>query len=101
MSEFAVKRGYLRWEHQFIDKIKSRVTLDIFPTDKEGYHYGAGLKLKDAYVDFKYLIPEGKFRIGLQKNYFGHIYDWEYPTVEKSLADKELVMLVLVISKVV
>ncbi len=87
MSEFAVKRGYLRWEHQFIEEIKSRVTLDFFSSHKDPH--GAGLKLKDAYVDFKYLIPEGKITVGLQKNYFGLVYDWNYITIEKALEDKE------------
>jgi len=87
MSEFAVKRGYLRWEHQFIEEIKSRVTLDFFSSDDDPH--GAGLKLKDAYVDFKYLIPEGKITAGLQKNYFGLVYDWDYITIEKALEDKE------------
>ncbi|OYD17250.1 hypothetical protein CH333_01545 [candidate division WOR-3 bacterium JGI_Cruoil_03_44_89] len=86
-NEFAVKRGYLRWEHQFTDKIKSRVTLDFFSSDKDPH--GAGLKLKDTYVDLKYLIPEGKIKAGLQKTYFGLIYDWDYLTIQKALEDKE------------
>jgi len=85
-SQFAVKRGYLRWEHKFSDAVKSRVTVDIFSSD-EGPH-GAGLKLKDAYVEFK-VAPEVELKAGLQKTYFGLIYDWEYITVEKALEDKQ------------
>ena len=90
MSEFAVKRGYLRWEHQFTNRIKSRFTVDFFTDDD--YPDGAGIKIKDAYVDFNYLIPDGKIRIGLQANYFGHVYDWKGYTIERSFPNKENVV---------
>ena len=86
-SQFAVKRGYLRWEYTFSDGVKSRVTVDLFSSNKDPH--GAGLKLKDAYVDLKYLIPNGKIKVGLQKTYFGLIYDWDYLPIEKSLEDKQ------------
>jgi len=86
-NQFAVKRGYLRWEYTFSDAIKSRVTVDLFSSDKDPH--GAGLKLKDAYMDLDYLIPGGKIKVGLQKTYFGLIYDWDYLPIEKSLEDKQ------------
>lgn len=91
-SYFGLERGYLRWEHAFTDKIKCRVNVDIFSSDKEADPHGAGLKLKYGYVDFKGIIPEGKITVGLQKPYFGTIYDWKYVTVEKSLEDKEKIV---------
>ncbi|MCK4590400.1 MAG: hypothetical protein KAT86_01500, partial [Candidatus Latescibacteria bacterium] len=87
-SGFAAKRGYLRWEHCFAPDISSRVTLDLFSSDKKEDPHGAGLKIKDAYVDFKGVIPEGKITVGLQKHYFGLVYDWDYVTIEKSFTDK-------------
>ena len=87
-SGFAAKRGYLRWEHCFAPDISSRVTLDLFSSDKKEDPHGAGLKIKDAYVDFKGVIPEGKITVGVQKHYFGLVYDWDYVTIEKSFTDK-------------
>jgi len=87
-SGFAVKRGYLRWEHCFAPNISSRVTFDLFSSDKKEDPHGAGLKIKDAYVDFKGVIPEGKITVGLQKHYFGLVYDWKYVTIKESFTDK-------------
>ena len=91
-SEFALKRGYLRLDHKFSDNIKGRVNLDFF--SDEDYPDGAGIKLKYAYLDFKEVlpIPESKFTFGLQKTYFGTIYDWKYVTIQKALEDKEKVI---------
>jgi len=89
-SYFGLERGYLRWEHAFTDKISCRVNVDIFSSDKDPH--GAGLKLKYGYVDFKGIIPEGKITVGLQKIYWGTVYDWKYVTIEKTLEDKEKVV---------
>ena len=91
-SEFALKRGYLRLDHKFSENIKGRVNLDFFSSDKDVH--GAGTKLKYAYLDFKEVlpIPESKFTFGLQKTYFGTIYDWKYITIQKALEDKEKVI---------
>ncbi len=91
-SEFALKRGYLRLEPTFSDKIKGRFNVDFFSDDDA--LDGAGIKLKYAYVDFKnYLpLPEHKISVGLIKNYFGTVYDWNYTTIEKALEDKEHVL---------
>lgn len=86
-SQFAVKRGYVRWEHKLSAAVKTRATLDIFSSDKDPH--GAGLKLKDFYLELKGIVPEGKVIFGLQKTYFGLIYDWKYITIEKALEDKQ------------
>ncbi len=87
-SEFALKRGYFRVEPKFTDKIKGRFNFDMFSDDDA--EDGAGLKLKYAYVSFSELLPlpDSTFTFGLQKNYFGVIYDWDYTTIEKAPADK-------------
>lgn len=86
---FSFERGYLRFEPIFTDKIKGRFNVDIFSSDK--YNDGAGLKLKYAYMEFAQLIPikESKVTVGLDKTYFGIIYDWEYPVIDKALEDKQ------------
>ncbi len=89
-SMFGLERGYLRWNHCFTDKIDSRVNVDIFSTDK--FPDGAGLKLKYGYVNFKGIVKGAKLTVGLQKPYFGIIYDWKYITIQKSLEDKEKVI---------
>ncbi len=89
-SYFALERCYLRWEHAFTDKIKCRINVDIFSSDKDPH--GAGIKLKYGYLDFKGIIPYGKITAGLQKTYWGTIYDWKYVTIEKSLEDKEKII---------
>ncbi|MEO0115794.1 MAG: hypothetical protein ABIK93_10045, partial [candidate division WOR-3 bacterium] len=90
-SVFSLERGYFRVEPTFTDKIKGRFNLDFFSSDK--YTDGAGIKLKYAYVEFNEVIPipESKLVFGLDKNYFGTVYDWEYVTIEKALEDKEKV----------
>lgn len=87
---FGLERGYLRWNHCFTPEIESRVNVDIFSSDE--FPDGAGLKLKYGYVDFKGIVQDGKLTVGLQKPYFGVIYDWEYITIQKSLEDKEKVI---------
>ena len=85
-SELEVKRIYLRYKHWHTDNIESRITLEFYSDDD--YPDGAGLKLKDAYVKFKKLIPEGDITVGLQKQYFGRVYDWEYYPIEKCMGEK-------------
>lgn len=91
LSQISVDRGYLTLEPVLSDKIKGRFTLDFFSSDK--YNDGAGLKVKYGYLDFAQLIPikESNLQVGLVKNYFGLVYDWEYPVIEKSFEDKEKV----------
>jgi hypothetical protein len=86
-SEFAVKRIYLRWNHKYNDKLESRITTEFFASDKDADVNGAGLKIKDAYVKFKGIVPEGDITGGLQKTYFGRVYDWEYWPVVKAMGE--------------
>jgi hypothetical protein len=86
-SEFAVERIYFRWNYKHTDKLESRVTTEFFASDKDTDANGAGLKIKDAYVKFKGIIPEGDITIGLQKQYFGRVYDWEYWPIEKAMGE--------------
>jgi len=91
-SQFSFDRGYFTLEPKLSDKIKGRFTLDFFSSDK--YNDGAGIKVKYGFLDFAELLPikESNFQVGLIKNYFGIVYDWEYPVIEKSLEDKEKVV---------
>jgi len=115
-SQWTLERGYLRWKHQFTDRIDSRVNIDLFSSDDgrldkvetttitdidstehtvvkkvKSKTNGADIKLKYAYVKLGYLVPQGDITVGLQKFYFGTIYEWEYMTIEKSLEDVEKV----------
>lgn len=85
-SEFEAKRIYFRYKHWHTGKLESRITLELYSDDD--YPDGAGLKLKDAYVKFKGIIPEGDITVGLQKQYFGRVYDWEYWVIEKAIEEK-------------
>jgi len=85
-SRFGVERIYLRYNHKYTDNLDSRITLEFFSSDKDAN--GAGLKLKDAYVKFSGIIPEGDITVGLQKQYFGRVYDWEYWPIVKALEDQ-------------
>jgi hypothetical protein len=91
-SQFSLDRGYLTLEPKLSDKIKGRFTLDFFSSDK--YNDGAGLKLKYVYLQFGQLlpIPDHSLEIGVIKHYFGLVYDWDYPVIEKVLEDKEKVL---------
>jgi hypothetical protein len=84
----ALERGYLGLETAFGEDTKARFTVDLFSTDSVGD--GAGLKLKYAYVDFANRIPitDMTLSAGLQKVYFGSIYDWDYSLIGKAPADE-------------
>ncbi|MGC9366745.1 MAG: hypothetical protein ACP5FK_06855 [bacterium] len=88
----SVERAYFRIEPKFGDYIKGRFNIDVFSSDKGNDANGAGLKLKYAYLDFVNLIDYHTITVGLMKNYFGTIYDWEYPTIEKDINDLEHVL---------
>lgn len=113
---FALDRGYLDFRTKFSETTSARFTVDIFSTDasheyekyKDVYTNaqgsvdtlfseptkssvdGAGLKLKYAYVDFANLIPipDMILSAGLQKVYFGSIYDWTYNLIGKAMSDE-------------
>ena len=110
---FSLERGYLGLETKFSEQVKGRFTVDIFTTDKT-YEYreyslvdstlsystksgsidGAGLKIKYAYVDFGGLIPVKDMTLtaGMQKVYFGSIYDWSYTLIGKAPSDEHKVV---------
>ncbi|MBW6513222.1 MAG: hypothetical protein K0B87_00480 [Candidatus Syntrophosphaera sp.] len=85
---FSLERGYLGLEPKFSETVKGRFTVDIFSTDL--IKDGAGLKLKYAYLDFSHLIPVPDLTttVGLQKVYFGTIYDWNYKLIGKAPSDE-------------
>ena len=84
----ALERGYVDMKSKFSESISTRFTVDIFSTDAQ--KDGAGLKLKYAFVDFADLlpIPDAKLSVGLQKVYFGSIYDWDYSLIGKAPVDE-------------
>ena len=75
------------WNEAKFSRMKGRF-VDIFSSDilKDG----AGLKLKYAYLDFSNLIPipDLTTTVGLQKVYFGSIYDWSYNLIGKAPTDE-------------
>jgi hypothetical protein len=109
---FSLERGYFGLEPTFTLNTKGRFTVDIYSTDatymyatggtdtgfpvdslsvtKSGTVDGVGLKLKYAYVDFANLVPvpEMNLTVGLQKVYFGTIYDWNYNIIGKAPSDE-------------
>ena len=87
-NNLSLERGYLGLEPKFSDAVKGRFTVDIFSTDL--VKDGAGLKIKYAYLDFSKLlpIPDMTTTIGLQKVYFGSIYDWDYTLIGKAPTDE-------------
>lgn len=109
----SLERGYLGLETKFSEMTKARFTIDIFTTDKSheyiqdslqtilpveaitspnkfGSVDGAGLKIKYAYVDFAGLVPVPDLTLsaGMQKVYFGTIYDWNYTLIGKAPTDE-------------
>lgn len=103
----SLERGYLGLETKFTENTKGRFTIDIFSTDKTheylvydpspetsstktGTLDGAGLKIKYAYVDFARLLPVQDLTLttGMQKVYFGTIYDWNYSLIGKAPTDE-------------
>ncbi|PKN72042.1 MAG: hypothetical protein CVU50_09165 [Candidatus Cloacimonetes bacterium HGW-Cloacimonetes-3] len=111
-NNLSLERGYIGLESKFSESTKARFTIDLFSTDAthewpstysdavqpidsvsaytQASIDGAGLKIKYAYVDFANLIPipEQTLSIGLQKVYFGTIYDWNYSLIGKAPTDE-------------
>ncbi len=85
---FSVDRGYVRYAYQFTDTIKGQWTADFYSDKTSNYVNGAGIKLKESYVDLPFYLPESKLTVGLQKNYVGLIYDYDYRIIEKEFIDK-------------
>ncbi|MEO0050119.1 MAG: hypothetical protein ABIK42_03145 [candidate division WOR-3 bacterium] len=90
VSRFALERGYIRLSHRWSPPFFTKMTVDIFSSDK--YPEGATVRLKEAYADLALpLIKDLNLTAGLQKHYFGLIYSWDYTHPEKSLADDQSV----------
>ncbi len=103
---FSLERGYFDLQTVFNPNTKARFTVDMFSTDATHQNStdkvtpidtlanatidGAGLKLKYGFVDFANLtpIPEMNLTVGLQKVYFGTIYDWTYSLIGKAPTDE-------------
>ncbi len=87
-NSMALERGYIDLKTKFSGDISSRFTVDLFSTD--ALKDGAGIKLKYAFVDFGNIIPlkDAKLSVGLQKVYFGSIYDWDYTLIGKAPVDE-------------
>nr|MDK2851571.1 hypothetical protein [Candidatus Cloacimonadota bacterium] len=87
-NSIALERGYVDFRTNFNKNTDARFTVDLFSTDSQ--KDGAGLKLKYGFVDFKNLIPipDSKLSVGLQKVYFGSIYDWDYTLIGKAPVDE-------------
>jgi hypothetical protein len=85
---FSIDRGYVRYAYQFTDTIKGQWTADFYSAKTGSYADGAGIKLKESYVDLPFYLPESKVTVGLQKNYLGLIYDYDYRIIEKEFIDK-------------
>lgn len=88
VSRFSLERGYLRFSHQWVPAFFTKMTVDIFSSDK--YPEGATVRLKEAYADLSLpFVRDFNFTAGLQKHYFGLIYSWDYTHPEKELADEQ------------
>ncbi|MDZ4121632.1 MAG: hypothetical protein U1C33_04385, partial [Candidatus Cloacimonadaceae bacterium] len=87
---FALERGYFDLRTKFSEQTSARFTVDMFSTDMDGFKDGAGLKLKYGFVDFNDLtpIPDLTITAGLQKVFFGTIYDWNYTLIGKDPVDE-------------
>ncbi len=86
VSRFALERGYLRFSHRWSPLFFTKMTVDIFSSDK--YPDGATVRLKEAYADISLpFIKDFNLTAGLQKHYFGLIYSWDYTHPDKTLGD--------------
>lgn len=87
VSRLALERGYLRFSHRWTSALFTKMTVDIFSSDK--YPDGATVRLKEAYAEMALPIPDFNLTAGLQKHYFSLLYSWDYTHPEKSLADDQ------------
>lgn len=84
-------RGYVRYAYQFTDTIKGQWTVDFFSAKTTDFKDGIGIKFKESYVALPFFLPETSLTIGLQKNYVGLLYDYDYRIIEKEFIDKNSV----------
>jgi hypothetical protein len=84
----SVDRGYIRYAYNYTDLIKGQVTLDFASAKQSDFKDGTYVRLKEVYVDLPFPIADSKITAGLQKNYVGLIYDYDYRIIEKEFIDK-------------
>ena len=85
-SGFNVERGYIGLGHTWTPRVSGQMTVNVFSSRWGDGMAGWSVEMRDAYLNLAYLVPHGKIRVGLQKNYFGTVHDWKYLTVRQSLA---------------
>jgi hypothetical protein len=86
-SAFTVERGYIGLGYGWNSDVNGQMTINVFSSQTSSGVTGWDFELRDAYLNLNYFVPNGKIRVGLQKNYFGTVHDWKYMTVRRSLAD--------------
>jgi len=86
-SRSLIERNYLRASHQWSPQFFSKLSMDFLSSSS--FADGAGVRIKEAYVDMALPIPDFTLTAGVQKHYFGLIYSWDYTHPDKSLADAQ------------
>ena len=87
VSRSNIERNYLRASHRWSPQFFSKLSLDFLSSSS--FADGAGVRIKDAYLDMALPIPDFTLTAGVQKHYFGLIYSWDYTHPDKSLADAQ------------
>jgi len=95
-SYFSLEQGLFSFQPKISDKITGNFSANFYgvPSYSNYYYYSWRYEIKSSYVEFNQLIPtiENKLMFGLDKTYFGLLYDWDYLTIEKTLEEKEDVL---------
>jgi len=98
-SYFSLEQGLFSFQPKISDKITGNFSVNIYggPSYYDYYYYDYlfwRYEIKSSYIEFNQLIPaiENKLMFGLDKIYFGLLYDWDYLTIEKTLEEKEDVL---------
>ena len=86
-SRSLIERNYLRASHQWTSQFYSKLSLDFLSSSS--FADGAGVRIKEAYLDMALPIKDFTLTAGVQKHYFGLIYSWDYTHPDKSLADAQ------------
>jgi hypothetical protein len=86
-SRSLIERNYLRASHQWTSQFYSKLSLDFLSSSS--FADGAGVRIKEAYLDMALPLKDFTLTAGVQKHYFGLIYSWDYTHPEKSLADAQ------------
>lgn len=86
-SRSLIERNYLRASHQWSPQFFSKLSMDFLSSSS--FADGAGVRIKEAYLDMALPIPDFTLTAGVQKHYFGLIYSWDYTHPDKSLADAQ------------